>query len=158
MVGSKGRVEISVNTSAPDSRPNLSLVQLKKAPGYLCLCTDEIRAIVTVDLGRASTPGNKTDEAIYEGLGLQAAEDLSLNGLGLETRQYTAPSLDLPTVDLNQYWTKQVSSHDIKGSPSCHTPLGWEISHPLIKWCSLKTFANQTLSPNLLDQVSCPQL
>ena len=158
MVGSKGRVEISVNTSAPDSRPNLSLVQLKKTPGYLCLCIDEIRPIVTVDLGRAPTPGNKEDEAIYEGLGLQAAENLNLIGLGLETRQYTTPSLDLPAFDLNQYWATQVSSHDIKGSLSCHTPLEWEISHPLIKWCSLKTFANQTLSPNLLHQVSCPQL
>ena len=49
MVGSKGRVELPINTSALCSRAHLSLVQLTKAPGYLCLCTDEVRPIVTVD-------------------------------------------------------------------------------------------------------------
>ena len=54
MVGSKGCVKLPINTSAPCSRPHFSLVQLTKAPGYLCLCTDEVRSIVTVDLGRES--------------------------------------------------------------------------------------------------------
>ena len=153
MVGSKGRVELPINTSAPCSRPHLSLDQ---APGYLCLCFEEVRPIVIVDLGRASTPGNKTDEAVYEGIGLQAAKNLNVNGSRLETREYTAPSLDLPAIDLKQYWTKQVRSRDIKGSSSCQTPLGWEISHLLIKWWRIKTFAHHTLSSYLLDHVSRP--